>query len=58
MTGGALEGAYNIGKANLTLDGSVGFYRIEDKNRPQAEDWTEGRVMLGLRWRFNAGGAR
>jgi hypothetical protein len=58
VTGGGVEGAYNIGKANLTVDGSVGLFHYEDKNRPRAENWTEGRVMLGLRWRFNAGGAR
>ncbi|MCL7971903.1 MAG: hypothetical protein M8866_07415 [marine benthic group bacterium] len=58
VTGGAVEGAYDIPKANLTLDASLGFYRIEDKNRPLADTWTEGRASVGLRWRFNSGGTR
>ncbi len=58
VTGGAVEGAYDISKANLTLDASLGFYRIENKNRPLSRDWTEGRATLGLRWRFNTGGTR
>jgi hypothetical protein len=58
VTGAAVEGAYDIPNADLTLDASLGFYRIEDKNRPQATDWTEGRATVGLRWRFNTGGTR
>ena len=58
LTGGAIEGAYDILKANLTLDASLGVYRIEDKNRARSDDWTEGRARVGLRWRFNTGGTR
>ena len=58
VVGGAVEGSYDITKANLTLDASLGFYQIEDKNRPLADTWTEGRASVGLRWRFNTGGTR
>ena len=58
VVGGAVEGSYDISKANLTLDASLGFYQIEDKNRPLADTWTEGRASVGLRWRFNTGGTR
>lgn len=58
VTGGAIEGAYDIPAANMTLNASVGAYRIEDKNRPLADTWTEGRVHVGLSWRFNTGGTR
>ena len=58
VRGGGIEGAFDIGEANLSLNGSLGFYRVEDENRPRSEAWTEGRALLGLRWRFSAGGAR
>jgi hypothetical protein len=58
VVGGAVEGSYDITKANLTLDASLGFYQIEYKNRPLADTWTEGRASVGLRWRFNTGGTR
>lgn len=58
ITGGALELAYEFPQASLTLDGTLGFYRIEDRNRARSEDWTEGRATIGLRWRFNSGGNR
>ena len=58
VIGGAVEGSYDITKANLTLDATLGFYQIEDKNRPLADTWTEGRASVGLRWRFNTGGTR
>jgi hypothetical protein len=58
VTGGALEGAYDIPVANMTLNASIGAYRIEDKNRPLADTWTEGRARVGLTWRFNTGGTR
>lgn len=58
VTGGAIEGAYDLPAANMTLNASVGAYRIEDKGRPLADTWTEGRVAVGARWRFNTGGTR
>jgi len=58
VTGGAVEGAWDIPEADMTLNASIGAYRIEDKNRPQADAWTEGRATVGLRWRFNTGGTR
>jgi hypothetical protein len=58
VTGGAVEGSYDIAEAHLTLDATLGFYQIEDKNRPVADTWTEGRASVGLRWRFNTGGTR
>lgn len=58
VRGGAIEGAYDLGSADISLNGSLGFYRVEDDNRPRSDAWTEGRAMLGLRWRFSAGGTR
>ena len=49
-TGGGVEGAVAI--RDLTLTASAGLYRIDYRNRPQQQDWTQPRVFVAISYDF------
>lgn len=50
VSGVGLDGAVRLG--DLSLNGGAGVFRLDQRERPQEGDWTQGRFYIGASYRF------
>ncbi len=50
VSGIGLDGAVRLG--DLSLNGGAGVFRLDQRERPQEGDWTQGRFYIGASYRF------